>query len=39
MNTHNIVSSVYKKYTLNYPNSVAMGAFPRDAIMSSKQPW
>ena len=28
-----------KKITLNYPKSAAMGFFPRDARMSSKQAW
>ena len=27
------------KNILNYPKSAAMGFFPRDSRMSSKQPW
>ena len=28
-----------KKNIINYPKSAAMGFFPRDSKMSSKQPW
>ena len=37
-NTQYTIFNVNKKNTLNYPKSVAMGFFPRDSRMSSKQP-
>ena len=30
---------IRKKIILDYPKSAAMGFFPRDSRMSSKQPW
>ena len=33
------IFNMNKKNTLNYPKSAAMGFFPRDSRMSSKQPW
>ena len=33
------IFNIKKKITLNYSESAAMGFFPRDSRMSSKQPW
>ena len=33
------IFNMNKKNTLDYPKSAAMGVFPRDSRMSSKQPW
>ena len=33
------IFNMNKKNTHNYPKSAAMDFFPRDSIMSSKQPW
>ena len=37
--TQYTIFNMNKKNTLNYPKSAAMGIFPRDSGMSSKQPW
>ena len=37
--TQYTIFNMYKKNTLKYPKSAAMGFFPRGSIMSSKQPW
>ena len=37
--TQYTICNMNKKDTINYPKSAAMGFFPRDARMSSKQPW
>ena len=37
--TQYTIFNMKQKNTLNYPKSVAMGFFPRDARMSSKHPW
>ena len=38
-NTQYTILNMNKKNTLNYSKSAAMGFFPRDSRMSSKQPW
>ena len=38
-NTQYTIFNIKKKITLNYPKSAAMGFFPRDTRMRSKQPW
>ena len=37
--TQNTVFNIKKKITRNYPKPAAMGFFPRDLSMTSKQPW
>ena len=37
--TQYTIFNMNKKNILNYPKSAAMGFFPRDSKMSSKQPW
>ena len=37
--TEYTIFNMKKKNTLNYPKPAAMGFFPRDSRMSSKQPW
>ena len=37
--TQYTICNMNKKDTINYPKSAAMGFFPRDSRMSSKQPW
>ena len=37
--TQYTIINMKKKNTLHYPKSAAMGFFPRDSRMSSKQPW
>ena len=40
MSTHNILFyNIKRKMDLSYLKSAAMGFFPRDSSMSSKQPW
>ena len=38
-NTQYTILNMNTKNTLNYSKSAAMGFFPRDSRMSSKQPW
>ena len=38
-NTKYTIFNIKTKITLNYPNSAAMGFFPRDLRTCSKQPW
>ena len=38
-NTQYTIFNMNKKNTKNYPESAAMGFFPRDSRTSSKQPW
>ena len=38
-NTKYTIFNIKKKITLNYPESAAMGSFPRDSRTSSKEPW
>ena len=37
--TQYTIFNMNKKNTLNYPKSAAMGFFPRDSRMISKEPW
>ena len=37
--TQYTIFNMNKKDTINYPKYAAMGFFPRDSRMSSKQPW
>ena len=37
--TQYTIFNMNKKNTLNYSKSAVMDFFPRDLIMSSKQPW
>ena len=37
--TQYTIFNMKKENTINYPKSAAMGFFPRDSRMSSKQPW
>ena len=37
--TQYTIFNMNMKNTLNYPKFAAMGFFPRDSRMSSKQPW
>ena len=37
--TQYTIVNINKKDTINYPKSAAMGFFPRDSRMSSKQAW
>ena len=37
--TQYTILNMKKKNTINYPKSAAMGFFPRDPRMCSKQPW
>ena len=37
--TLHTIFSMNMKNCLNYPKSAAMGFFPRDLRMGSKQPW
>ena len=38
-NTQYTIFIIKNLITLDYPKSAAMGFFPRDSRMSSKQPW
>ena len=37
--TQYTIFNMNKKDTINYPKSTAVGFFPKDSRMSSKQPW
>ena len=37
--TQYTIFNMNKKNIINYPKSAAMGFFPRDSKMSSKEPW
>ena len=37
--TQYTIFNMKKKNNLNYPESAAIGIFPRDSRTSSKQPW
>ena len=37
--TQYTIFNMNEKNTINDPNSAAIGFFPRDSRMSSKQPW